>query len=78
MNDSDNALKAYDLSSLAGIDGQVGMRLIYGTTAAEEKDSLARVNKVYTSLSIYHLLLCFTDLYLMGSRHVPTACSLFR
>lgn len=29
-----------------GIDGQGGMRLTCGTTAAEEKDKLARVVKV--------------------------------
>ncbi|RZS08871.1 hypothetical protein BHM03_00039900 [Ensete ventricosum] len=53
-----DAQSIYDLSSLAGIDGQVGTRLIYGTTAAEEKDSLARVNKVHTPLSIYIIFFC--------------------
>jgi len=35
------------LSSITGTDGLVGMRPIYGTTVAKEKDRLARGDKVH-------------------------------
>lgn len=40
--------------SFAGTDGQVDMRLIYGTTVAKEKDRHAKEDKVHIRISLAH------------------------
>lgn len=47
----------------AGIDGQVDTRLIYGTIVAEEKDRLAKGDKVRTHIKSYVVCCIFNLLF---------------